>query len=787
MFTDDLRHAFRRIRSSLGFTLGIAALLGLGIGMTTAMFTVVDALLLRPVPFDKPEQLAQVAMHSRNGGRNAVKAEVLREWQKTPVFLRAEAIQTMTSIVEAGGTIVERPSAFVSPGLFSMLGVRALRGRLFDSGDGRSGTDDLVVIAEGLWRDVFNAAPDIIGRRISVDGESLMVMGVAPGDVRFPAWNTAIWRPLDFLAPPVKRAGLQPIAYVRIAPTVPREDVQRIGADVAHAADPATAPLFMRIQDVSGVRLDAFSQRAVPMLAGAVAFVTIVLCANISSLLLARLASRRREFGLCAALGASRRRLLRQALLEQSITGAAGAAAGVLLAWTLVSLTRVFLPDAYLLRTLNPIDLDLRALAVAGAVAVLSMAVAGIGPLLITSRFSPMQSMRDADRSGTASAGTRRGLAALVVVEVALACTLLVGSILLVRSFINLSRADRAISTSGVMTAWVSITGPQAEPATRTAISEAVLNDLRGMPGVLQVMPSFGVPPGGGATSYGAWRSDLPDASDVKISGVESYQVPGSFFDFYGIPLLRGRSFQAGDTDNTIIVSERMAALVWPGVDPVGHTAVFGKEVMHVIGVAREINLPSLDPANDPPEFYRPFTHTSVSMMSIRCQPCPDPARLRQRLVASHAAVRVNNVGMIEDQYREELARPRAAAALAFAFAAIAMAAAAAGLFGVLTYAVGRRRREFGIRSALGASPGSIRALVLRDGATVAAIGIALGVGGAWLLGRTLTAFEYGVSASDPLSWALVLSVLAATTVAAAWRPASTATRVSPVTLLRDE
>jgi hypothetical protein len=276
---------------------------------------------------------------------------------------------------------------------------------------------------------------------------------------------------------------------------------------------------------------------------------------------------------------------------------------------------------------------------------------------------------------------------------------------------------------------------------------------------------------------------------DMSVYG---YAVTPDFFALYGIPLLRGRLFGHGDDRGAVVVGERLARILWPGIDPIGRTFSFeGGGQFHVIGLAREIRFPSLDARLDLPQFYRAFDGVmTMGMMSIRCGPgCPSPALVQQRILAAHPGIRPGDasVRMLEDTYAEQLARPRAAAALGFAFAAVAVFAAAGGLFSVLSYAVSRRRREFGIRVALGASPGQIRRVVLRDGLLVATTGLAIGSLLAAALARGLASLQYGVTPYDPLSWAIVLGLIALTALGACWRPARAAARLDPQLLLREE
>jgi predicted permease len=792
MLIDDLSHACRRLRSRPGMMIAAAAMLGLGIGLTTAMFTVVDALILRPVPFHDADRLAGISLRSGNTGRRVVSPAVLDVWRGSSAFAAAEGATPGVAILQTGTGPMVRKSARVSPGLFAMLGARPMRGRVFDAGEGRAGTDDRVLLSEDVWRAAFGADPDLVGRRITIDGITALVIGLMPRDFRFPEWNTTIWRPLDYSAPPSASANDLPQPFVRLAPGVPVNDAMRIAMDAAVGVDSAIPPNTRAIAaPLAGMTIDPYYQRALPVLAGGVGLVFLVLCANVCSLLLARLTARQREFRLCAALGASRARLLRQACLEHGLLGLAGAALGVGLAWTLVALTRAFLPEAFLLRTLNPVDLDGRALLVAASAGFMATLVAGVVPAWMGTRPDPSSSLGRVDRTMTESRGARALTRTLLVSEVALAFTLLVSAALLVRSFVNLSSVDRGLRTDGVLTGWVALPA-KAYPSgpARLAVTAALEDAVRRLPGVDRIALTSGLPPGGGATHYyDDWRTDTPGAPPQSLD-VSSYEVGPDFFELYGIPIVRGRTFQPGDGPDRAIVGERLAARLWPGGNPVGSTFHFGKQTFQVVGLAREISFPSLDTHRDMPEFYQPFTfgRSSYVFMNIRCRArCPDEAVIRQQILATVPGANIVKLGLVSEAYREELARPRASAALGGAFAAIAVLAAAGGLFSVLSYAGERRRREFGIRTAFGASPGQIRGLVLRDGALVAALGVAIGVAASAALARVLASLEYGVTGFDPLSWTVVLGMLAGTTLLAAWRPARSAARVDPIALLRED
>jgi predicted permease len=766
----DMRYAGRTLGAAPGFTLAAAGMLALAIGITTAMFTVLDSLILRPVPFRDPDQLARVHLERRP----RIPPTVLRAWRESPAFEAAELARRDSSLVEAGATVVTATVATVTPGVFDMLDARPIRGRLFDDS-----ARDGVLMSETLWRSLFDADPAVIGRAIRVDRRPLTIVGILPAHFRFPTAATALWRRLE-----IDNAGQY--AYVRFAKGLPREEAVRLAVDAAEAVDPGGARVTLGVYPLAGAQ-DTYSTRAVPLLAAGVGLVFLILCANVCSLLLARLTARRREFSMRAALGASRGRLVRQALVESGALGVLGIAGGVGLAWALVSLARALLPEVVVAQSLNPLALDGRAMAVSSAAGCAGTLLAGLLPAWLGTRFDAQASLRVIDRGTTESRGARALTRTLLVGEVALACTLLLGGALLVRSFVNLVTADRGLQAAGVSMMWINLrAAAPADPALE-ALVRAIEDDLRGLPGVQLVAWSYGVPPRGGVQGSGDWFPDAPNSAPISMH-VDRHIVSAEYFQLYGIQILKGRTFEPSDPRTSVIVSERFAQALWPDADAVGRTFRVEDASLQVIGLAREIHYPSVDRGVDVPEIYHPFTLQSLPMVSVRCHSsCPDSAVFRHLLAVRYPEVRVQSAGAIERDYARELAWPRVTAALAGAFAVIAVLASAGGLFSVLLYTVGRRRREFGIRTALGASPAQLRKIVLGDGLTVTVLGIVLGSVAALSLTRVVESMQYGVTMSDGLSWAIVLGLLVTTTLAAAWRPARTAARIDPVVLLREE
>ena len=432
-------------------------MLALAVGLTTAMFTLADALLLRPVPFEDAERLARVSMMGRGGGRIAVSPAVFQAWRSSSAFDSVESATTSTAVIETNVGPVARAAATVTPGLFQMLGVRALRGRLFDSEDGRTGATDRIVISEDVWRTVFGSDPGLVGRTIAMDGQQVQVLGILPADFRFPQWDTVVWRPIQFESAILPPGADAPIAFVRFAAAVPQADALRVATSAAHQADATTATMTATPDAMTGRMVDRYYMQALPLLSGGVALVFLVLCANASSLLLVRITERRREFSMCAALGAARRRLLRQALIESLMLGLMASLAGVALAAVLVAVARAVLPEAFLLRTLNPLNMDARALLVAVAGGLVATVLTGVWPAWLGTRRISVESLKVGDRGFTESRTTRLIARSLVMGETALACTLMVGAVLLVRSFVNLAQTNRGLDSSGVIVARVSL------------------------------------------------------------------------------------------------------------------------------------------------------------------------------------------------------------------------------------------------------------------------------------------------------------------------------------------
>jgi predicted permease len=777
----EVHFAARRLRARPLPALACAGLLGLGIGFGTAAFSAVDAVLLRPAPFPNHDRLIEQGLWR-------VDARVMEAWRESGMVERVEAGQPTTAQFDAASGARVWPAARVTPGVFDLLGVRPVLGRPFARPGSAPVPPDEILIGEAVWEAAFGADPAVVGRRVAFGGDTAVVVGVMPGTFRFPQPSTVVWIPFE--VPSGAPGGFW--LYGLLRPGVPREDAEArfdaIARDMNVIPSNYSRRSHVPLHPLGDADLEPFADQALWMVLGGAGMAFVVLCANVSSLLLAGLSGRRQEFAMCAALGASRGRLVREAVIEHSLIGLAGAAAGVWIAWGLTSV----MPLVFQGHTLNPIDVDGRALALASVLGIAAVLISGLTPAWLGTRADAGGDTRVSRQAATDTRTSRLAARGLLTLEVALACSLLVGSAVLARSFVSLAYADRGMDGDGVTR--VSIQNLDDATGSRESLRlamEDIEATFTGWSTVETIALSREVPPdswGDGVVHFGPPGS-RPDPDAVVRTDV--FRVTGSFFDVYRIPIRRGRPFGRGDSDVDAIVSGRLADLLWPGLDPIGRTFSFGAfpDARRVVGVAGDITLPTIDPARDLPELYSPLGDTSRTLyLNLRCRgECPTEAALDARVRSVHPTLRARLTTPAEDTYAAQLELPRATAEVGTVFATVAIVTAAAGLFCVLTLAVGRRRREFGVRVALGASPRQVQRLVLREGLTTVAVGVAAGSLGGWFVARLLSAFHYGVTATDPVAWGAVLAAVTITSIAASWLPSRQAARIDPAQLLRQD
>jgi predicted permease len=811
---DDLLGAVRSLRSNRGFTIAALIVLTLGIGATTAIFSVVDAVVLRGLPFDEHDRLVAV------GQRTAV-APASGALRRDPALLmfvapqnyrdwaaRQQVFESMAAIASGWLTLrlpgVEPESLVpqrVTADFFKVLRVSPALGRTFTVEHETAGADRVAVLSDGLWRRRFGADPQIVGRVIPLElleggrgaDDGYEVIGVMPPDFSYPvgaARPTDIWIPYvvpeaDRIRDPARMATyLQVIA--RLKADVPLVQAQAQMDQIAGALERAH-PLWNKGSRI-GVRplVDHFVGAQIRswllMLLAAVALLLLISCANIASLLLARATVRHRDLAVRAALGAGRWRLVRLQLAESLVLSAAGAAAGVVLAWWAVDVLRAAMPDG--VPRVATIALDLRVLAAAVAVSVATGLLSGIGPALQLARPDLTRAMRDGGRSGD-SPLRQRLRNGLVVAEVSLAVVLLVGAALFIGSFVALMRIDPGFDTSNVLTAQISPRVTMSAPEDRTAALTEVVDRVGSVPGVEHAAMLLGQLPltdGIRSTSF-----PLPDGTIARLS-IKS--VSPAYHAVLRIPLRRGRLFTAADRPGAppvIILNEAAVAAYLPGEDPIGRTFGGGATIVGVVGDVRQNGVER----DVMPEMYSPLAQGRASGAELLVRTSGDPydslRAIRAAIFEMLPDVPLRNVTTIEEMFSRRLAQRRLTMLLLGLFGLLGLTIAGAGLYGLMAFVVSQRTREIGVRMALGASRGRVVGTVVVHALALVAVGVALGSSLAWYLSGTARAFLFGIAPTDPRAFAAAaISLLAAAAVATivpAWRAAS----VDPVAALRAE
>jgi predicted permease len=786
----DLRQALRALRAKPGTTVLAIGLLALAIGACTTVFTVADAIVFNAVPYRDADRMVHVGIARRPGAWPArlTPAEVIGAWREAGVFERIEAHRTTSTIVDAGAVSVGAALLWVTPGVLDMLGVGPIRGRGLTREDARQ-TVPPVLISARFWQTQLGAADDVVGRRIHLDGKAADIVGVMPAHVRFPYSVQDVWRAIDLDRPPL--AALSPIA--KLKPGVPRNETARLAQRLARDRDPALVadPAAVAFAPVTGVQVfDDYTVNATRLLFTGVVLVLFVACVNVANLLLARAMGRRRERAVRAALGASRFRLVRQALLESAVMAALAATLGLLWSWVAVSALAAVLPAFITARGPNAIDFDGRSATAVVALAVFAMLTSGVLPAWLGTRTTASDVLKESERGSSEGRGARRLTSALIVGEIAVAVTLLVGAALMVRTFMALANADRGIDTRNVALLQVNLPSFHVpDPQRGEAMASEIHQRLAALPGVVQVLRALSVPPDRSET----YSSSIETGEGATVEGLEvsGYSAVPGFFEFFDIRLVAGRALSADDPDEAVVISRNLADALWPGVsDPIGRTFRIGNDPMarQVVGVSRDVRTSLRDPRTDTPEFFQPYRRPGPNYV----MKLADGVRLSDDQVAAmvravHPKYLVRKVVLIDDVYAEQIQRPQLAAVAAGSFAIFGLLVCAAGLFSVLSLAVARRRREFGIRLAIGAHPAHLSRLVARQTFFTLGAGLMIGCAAALAVARGLSSVLAGVRVTDAASWVAVIALVTVAGSAAAWLPVRDARRTDPLLLLREE
>ncbi len=799
----DLRHGLRLIQKAPGFAAAAVVLMALGIGANTAIFTVVDAVLLRPLPFPAPERLVRLwhvppAKSFPGMSTFSVSPANYLDWRSQARSFSGMAAYGPRELTLTGG---DRPEALtaglVTSDFFSVVGVQPLLGRTFTRDEDGPGGGHVVVLSNSFWRRRFAADPRIVGRTLALDGERSTIVGVMPATLDFPAWGATdvpLWAPLAWSEKERAVRGIHDYNVVaRLAPGATLRQAQAemdaISARLARqypADDQGWGAVVAALPEylVRSVR------PALLILLGAVAFVLLIACANVANLTLAKSLGRQKEMAIRAALGASQGRVLRQVLTESTLLALAGGALGLFVAHFGVSLILAFLATD--LPRAVEVGLDGTVLAFALAVSLASGLVAGLAPALRMTGAELQETLKAGLGRTDAESGGYRTRGALVALEVALSLVLSVGAGLLVRSLWELHGVDPGFDPEGVLTMTVAL--PEARyplPVERDAFAGRVLDRLRALPGVESAAAIDSLPMTGGSTQpivvagrAAELAAEQPEVAVRRIS-------PG-YLHAMRIRLRSGRDFTAGDRAGSaavVLVSESMARRFWPGEDPLGKrlTLTFAPETSRqVVGVVADVKQEGLDAATPPTALYEPLAQAPWTRLSLvlRTGSARPAAAAPAAIAAIHEIDReesVQSVLTMDEILAETLAQRRFSMLLLAAFAGLALVLAAVGIYSVLSYSVGRRAREIGIRMALGAEVHDVLRLIVAEGMRPALLGMAAGLAAALALGRLLASLLYGVTASDPATLAAVSLLLLGVALLASLLPAYRAARIEPI------
>lgn len=797
----DLRYGMRMLGREPSFTLAAAAVLALGIGATTAIFALVHSLLLEPLPYPDSTRLVWISgtpPKMTSGASGLAGADFLEIRDRNHSFQRVAGYVDGAWIVSGSGDAETIDGGRVTPGFFETLGVMPMLGRTFLPEEYRLGHEMEVIYSYAFWQRRFGGDPGVIGRHVTMDGVSFEVTGVMPPGFPLDA-DHDMWAPLQMDSSyATGRRSRMVRAFGRL----------KQGISIAQAqteANAFAADFDQRFFNDKGytIRLTTFLDRAVGgvrrslwIFAAAVACVLLIACSNVASLLLARGASRVREMALRAAIGASRAALIRQKLVESAMLAIVGGALGLPLAFAGVRLLLRSYPHA--LPRSDEIRIDPVVLGFALLVSLATSIVFGIAPALRASRVNLAEALKDGGRGGSSSAGGHRFRSALVVIEVALGVVLTATAGLLARSLRALNSVDPGYRVGNVLTMQLAAMGPKYRDAEQCRrFYQELVRTVERMPGVEFAGTTNWLPLRPDRNYTGVWPDTQPVHTEETKVLLDNRVVAPGYFRTMGVPLLAGRDFEwtdRPDTPKVMIVNDTYAREFYPAGNALGHHvtmevggAPYECEIIGVVGGFRELSLGEAPRR----ELFTPYPQTTIAGETLVVRTADDPARhvaeFRRAVAALDPNVPIYEVRTMQEQVDRSLAQHRLRSALLASFSLVALLLAAIGLYGVIACAVAARRQEIGIRIALGAGHGRVRRMVVSQGLILTTLGLAIGLSGAAAATRLLQGFLFGVTAFDPATFGATAAIFAAVALGAAYLPARRATRVDPLTVLRNE
>jgi putative ABC transport system permease protein len=799
----DLVYAARVLRQAPGFTLIAVTVLAIGIGANCAVFTLLDAALLRPLPFAHPNELVQIWEKPPGHDRNAVSPLNFLDWsERNQVFASMTGISGSSRTMITGGIPERIHGQSVTLRFFDVLGVAPVAGRTFTAEDSKPGTK-MIVISDAMWRNRFGADPKLIGSTIVMDGEAWTVIGVMPAN--FEIWSQSdYWTLFNIARRAEQRAPHYLRVFGRLKPGVTidqaRAAMDVIGENLARDYPQTNKGWGITMLPLHDATVGENLRTTSLVLAGVVGLVLLMACANVATLLLARGVGRAREIAVRAALGGSRRRILGQLLTESTLLALLGGAMGIGGAFALVAAAPIILPA----NTLPPgirLSLDWRVVSFSALLTIATGLLFGLAPAWQAARTSLTDTLRAGGRTATEGMGGFRST--LAAAQIAVAVMLVAGAGLLLRTLVSLSQVDTGIRADHVLTAQLSLSGTRYKKGASTLpLFQAVEREVASLPGARSAAFSATLPTQGWDIGMPAELVDRPVADPSKRRAVHYQMISPRYFETLGIPLLEGRPFSEQDDAASVpvcIVNEQFVREYMEGRPPLGMMVRIDSMsdtgptpvVRRIVGVIRQVAVDGPQELRKSAEAYIPLAQNSWYWGVLSVRTSGDPAAMTRAVKEAIARVdktqAVGRVSTMEELVSQTVAQPRFRAQLVGSFAGLAMILSAVGISGVLAFSVSQRMREFGIRSALGAQPGEILRMVIAGGLRIAGIGLLAGLSAAAVLTRSMGSLLFGVKPDDPLTLIGASASLALIALIACAAPAIRAARVDPAVALRQD
>lgn len=807
---NDLRYGIRSLLKHPGFAAVAVITLALGIGANTAMFSVINGVLLRPLPYQEPDRLVTIWEESPERGMFQMPVSIanLRDWvEQSQTFDQISAYTFSDLNLTGTGEPVQLAAVRVSANLFSLVGATPILGRTFLPEDDKEGASRVVVLSHATWKNRFGSNPKIIGQPVTINNQSHIVVGVMPANFQFPVgfgyMGKVLNEPIDIYVPiaaPSKEAARGHYSFFAIGRLKPGVTINQAQSEMTGIE----SRLEQQYPDTNtgiGVRLVSTQEQTVKeirpallVLLGAVAFLLLIACANIANLLLARSAARQKEFAIRAALGASRLRVLRLLLTESVMLSLAGGALGLLFAvWGSAALMALA-PDN--IPRLNEVGVDARVFGFTLVVSVLTGIVFGLIPAIQASKPDLNEALKEGSRGSMGSGSGKRTRSVLVAVEVALSLVLLIGAGLMIKSFIRLQQTHLGFNTENLLAVDLSLSESRyPEEHQQVAFFQKTLEQVGALPGIQSAAVTTGLPLTLSLSGSDFRIEGHPEPEAGKEMIINTRSVSPGYFSTLGISLLKGRDFSDRDKSDApavAIINQDLSRTYFPDEDPIGKRITFsdGESWMSIVGVIADVKQVSLG-STAKPEVYFPYPQAASPEMSLVVRttnpPLSQAAALKGQIRVIDRDLPIADAKTMEQLLAESVSGPRFNMLLLTVFAVVALVLALVGIYGVMSYTVTQRTHEIGIRVAVGAQSGDVLRMVMGHGMFLAIIGVAAGLVGALALTRLMTTMLIGVEPDDPITFATIAVLVTAVALVACYLPGRRATKVDPLVALRYE